>query len=48
MGLDLDGVSQSPSYPNRPIPVGLNASNIKCSKANNAGEESGLKQGPVM
>ena len=47
MGLDLDGASQSPSYPNRPIPVGPNVSNLKCSKANDAGEDSRLKQAPV-
>ena len=47
MGLDLDGASQSPSYSNRPIPDGPNASSLKCSKANDVGEESGLKQGPV-
>ena len=47
-GLDLDGAGQSPSYSNRPIPDGPNASSLKCSKAKDVGEESGLKQGPVL
>ena len=47
-GLDLDGTSQSPSYSNRPIPDGSNASSFKCSKAKDVGEESGLKQGLVL
>ena len=46
--LDLDWASQSPSYSNRPTPYGLNASSHKCSKAKDEGEESGLKQGPVL
>ena len=47
-GLDLDGASQSPSYSNRPIPDGPNASSLKCSKAKDVGEDSRLKQGPIL
>ena len=47
-GLDLDWASQSPSYSNRPTPDGANASSHKCSKAKDVGEESRLKQGPVL
>ena len=48
IGLDLDWASQSPSYSNRPTLDGLNASSHKCSKAKDGGEESRLKQGPVL
>ena len=47
-GLDHVGASQSPSYSNRPIPDGPNASSLKCSKAKDVREKFGLKQGPVL
>ena len=47
-GRDLDEASQSPSYSNRPILDGPNASSLNCSKAKDVGKESGLKQGLVL
>ena len=47
-GLDLDWASPSPRYSSRPTLDGLNALRHSCSKAKTAGEESWLKQGPLL
>ena len=47
MGRDPVGASKSQSYSNRPIIVGQKVSNLKCSKANDVGEVSGLNQASV-
>ena len=47
-GLDLDWASPSLSYSSRPTLDGKNALSHRCSKAKDAGEESGLKQGLLL